>query len=138
MTTTENKPMTKAQSLAMIQDLFNRIPYTVQSGFKTAQDDLFDLNQKAEKQHRKCAYSSRYNCTASNIAKYFTVMHLFEGMQAATGEKKGYTIEAILHIRFECLKAQAYAMENKEKLQAWFELVKNSRFNELDYYELIK
>lgn len=138
MTTQDIKPLTKAQSLVLIQDLFNRIPYTVQSGFKTAQDDLYQLNQAAEKQHRKGAYSSRYNCPVNTIAKYFTVMHLFEGMQAATGEKQGYTIEAILHIRFECLKAQAYAMTNKEKLQAWFELVQNSRFNELDYCELIK
>lgn len=137
MTTSENKPMTKAQSIKLIENLFRSIPDTWAS-HKLMRDDLFDLNQKAEKQHRKGAYSSRYNCTVSNIAKYFTVMHLFEGMQAATGEKQGYTIEAILHIRFECLKAQAYAMENKEKLQAWFKLVKESRFNELDYCELIK
>ena len=137
MKITENKPMTKAQSIKLIENLFRSIP-DMWAGFKLMRDDLFDLNQKAEKQHRKGAYSSRYNCTVSNIAKYFTVMHLFEGMQAATGEKQGYTIEAILHIRLECLKAQAYAMENKEKLQAWYKLVQESRFNDLDYCELIK
>ena len=137
MTTTENKPLTKAQSIKLIEDLFRAIPDSW-AGFKLMRDDLFDLNQKAEKQHRKGQWSSKYNFSIANTAKYFTVMHLFEGMQAATGETKGYTIEAILHIRFECLKAQAYAITNKEKLQAWHELVKNSRFNELDYCELIK
>ncbi len=137
MKTPENKPVTKAQSIKLIEDLFRGIPDTW-AGFKLMRDDLFDLNIKAEKQHRKGAYSSCYNCPVNTIAKYFTVLHLFEGMQAATGEKQGYTVEAILHIRFECLKAQAYAMTNKEKLLAWYELVKNSRFNDLDYCELIK
>jgi len=59
-------------------------------------------------------------------------------MQAATGERKGYTITAILHIRFECLKAQAYAEENVEKLQEWYTLVQASEFSTLDYVELIK
>lgn len=137
MTTPENKPLSKAQSIKLIEDLFRAIPDTW-AGFKLMRDDLFDLNQKAEKQHRKGQWSSKYNFSIANTAKYFTVVHLVEGVQAATGEKQGYTIEAILHIRLECLKAQAYAMTNKEKLLAWYSIVQASRFNELDYCELIK
>lgn len=135
--TTAQKPLTKSESVKLIENLFRAIPDTW-AGFKLMHDDLFELNQKAEKQHRKGAWSSKYNFSIANTAKYFTVMHLFEGMQAVNGEKQGYTVEAILHIRFECLKAQAYAMENKEKLQAWYKLIQESRFNELDYCELIK
>lgn len=137
MKTPENKPLTKVQSIKLIEDLFRAIP-DAWAGFKLMRDDLFELNSKAEKLHRKGAYSNKYNLSIANTSKYFTVMHLFDGMQAATGETKGYTIEAILHIRFECLKAQAYAMTNKEKLQAWYLLAQASRFNELDYCELIK
>ena len=133
----QTKPLTKKQQIALIEDLFRKIP-DFWNSFKLARDDLFAMNQLAEKSHRKGAYSNRYNCPVNIIAKYFTVLHLFEGMQAAIGEKTGYTIEAILHIRLECLKAQAYAMTNKEKLQAWFELVKSTEFETLDYCELIK
>lgn len=129
--------LTKKQQVALIEDLFRKIP-DFWNGFRLARDDLFSLNQVAEKNHRKGAYSSRYNCPVNTIAKYFTVMHLFEGMQSTTGEKEGYTIEAILHIRLECLKAQAYAMTNKEKLQAWYDVVKSTEFETLDYCELIK
>jgi hypothetical protein len=129
--------ITKKQQIALIEGLFRKIP-DFWAGFKLARDDLFAMNQVAEKKHRKDACSSSYNCTVATIAKYFTVMHLFEGMQAAAGEKEGYTIEAILHIRLECLKAQAYAMTNKEKLQAWYDLVKSTEFETLDYCELIK
>ncbi len=129
--------LTKKQQIALIEDLFRKIP-DFWNGFKLARDDLFAMNRAAEKQHRKGAHSSRYNSPINTVAKYFTVMHLFEGMQAATGEKQGYTIEAILHIRLECLKAQAYAMTNKEKLQDWFDLVKSTEFETLDYCELIK
>jgi hypothetical protein len=129
--------LTKKKQIVLIEDLFRKIP-DFWNGFKLARDDLFAMNQLAEKQHRKGAYSSQYNCPVNTIAKYFTVMHLFEGMQAATGEKKGYTIESILHIRLECIKAQAYAMTNKEKLQVWFDLVKTTEFETLDYCELIK
>jgi hypothetical protein len=129
--------LSKAQSKKLINELFHAIPYQVQAGSKLAKDHLQELCVTSEKKHRKGAYSSRYNFPVSDTAKFFVVQYLFDGMQVANGVTKGYDITAILHIRLECLIAQAYAVENKEKLQAWAKQVADSEFTVLGYCELI-
>jgi hypothetical protein len=129
--------LSKAQSKKLINDLFHAIPYQVQSGSKLAKDHLQELCLAAEKNHRKGAYSSHYNFPVGDTAKFFVVQYLFNGMQVAKGVTKGYDITAILHIRLECLIAQAYAMENTGKLQEWYQTVVDSNFATLDYCDLI-
>lgn len=135
--TQSSKPLTKSQSKQLISELFNTIPYQIQSGFNIAKDDLLEMNVAAEKKHRKGSYS-KYNFSVNDAAKYFVIHHLFDACKAVDGEGHLYTVAAILHIRLECLKAQAYVMENKEKFTEWKKLVENSKFSELDYCELIK
>ena len=58
-------------------------------------------------------------------------------MAGVNGEGHLYNVSDLLGVRLECLKAQAYAMKNSEKLLAWYEQVKASDFDKLDYCELI-
>jgi len=129
--------MSKNQAKKLINELFNDVP-NVWQGFKLMRDHLHELNVKAEKEHRKGAYSKSYNFPISDTAKYFTVKQLFEGMASCVDNGFSYQINHLLGIRYEVLLAQAYAMENTEKLTEWYKLVKESEFNTLDYCELIK
>lgn len=128
--------LTKAQSKILINNLFESIP-SIYNEYTLLSDDLLQLNITREKQHRKYS-SSQYNFPVKDTAKYFTIKYLFSGMSAVNGDGQLYTIQALLHIRLECLKGHAYAMENKDKLQEWYKLVSDSRFSEIDYCELIK
>jgi hypothetical protein len=129
--------LSKAQSKKLINELFRAIPYQVQARSKLVKDHLQELCVSAEKNHRKGAYSSRYNFPVSDTAKFFVVQYLFDGMQVVNGVKAGYGFQAILHIRMECLLGQAYAFENADKLQEWAKQVADSEFSVLDYCELI-
>lgn len=138
MTAQDIKPLTKAQSIKLIESLFNSIPTSAQYSFYCIRDKLLEMCTRSEKDHRKGTYSSKYNLSVKSAAQYFTVQYLFEGMQVVNSEKKGYGINSILGTRLECLYGQALAEYNKEKLQEWFLLVAQSEFSTLDYCELIK
>ena len=129
--------MNKVQSKKLISELFHAIP-DIWHGNYLVSDKLLDMIVKAEKQHRKGFYSSEYNFPIRDTGKYFAVKYLYDAYKALNCEGHLYDVSAILHIRNECLYAQAYVMQNKEKFIAWAELVKKSEFETLDYCELIK
>jgi len=73
------------------------------------------MNLEAERKHRN-GRSAPKNFSANKAAKLFTVLHL---AQALTMPDR-YTVADILHIRIECLFAQAYANEHRaEILNYW-------------------
>lgn len=128
--------MKKSEQLALIEKLFAAIP-DIWNGFTLMSDDLLRLNVTTEKDHRK------HGCVVKGFpvklaAKYWVVKHLSEACEGVFDGKHLYSIEALLCIRFECLKAQAYVMANKEKMQGWYEQVKATQFTTIDYAELMQ
>lgn len=127
--------ITKTQANKIVSYLFAAIP-VIHVQFSTVKDKLFNMEQVAEKQHR----SGRNNpkgFSANDAARYFTVKHLFDSLDDIANDKPLYKVVDILHIRNECLYAQAYAIENNAQFQAWYELVKSSDFNKVDYSSMM-
>lgn len=128
--------MKKSEQFALIEKLFATIP-NIQRGFTLMTDDLLRLNIASEKDHRKHRYAIK-GFPVKLAAKFWVVKHLYDACEGVYDGEHLYSIEALLHIRFECLKAQAYVMANKEKMQCWYEQVKATQFAAIDYAKLMK
>ena len=128
--------MKKSEQFALIEKLFAAIP-NIWQGFTLMSDDLLRLNVTVEKDYRKHGRVVK-GFPVKLAAKYWVVRHLFEACEGVHDGKHLYSIEALLYIRFECLKAQAYAMANKDKMQSWYEQVKATQFTTIDYAELMQ
>jgi hypothetical protein len=128
--------MKKSEQFALIEKLFVTIP-DIWNGFTLMSDDLLHLNVTAEKDHRKHGRVVK-GFPVKLAAKYWVVRHLFEACEGVFNGKHLYSIEALLHIRFECLKAQAYVMANNASMQGWYEQVKATQFTTIDYAELMQ
>lgn len=105
---------TKAQQVKFIDRAFNALP-NIERGFSSMKEKLFEMNLKAERQHRRHRPAPK-GFSAQAAARLFTIKHLAESLEAPDR----YTVADILCIRAECLHAQAYANEHRaEILSAW-------------------
>lgn len=131
------KTLSKTQANKIINECFDAIPENIWHGFSCMREKLFKMELAAEKQHRSGRDAIK-GFSVNQAAKYFTVSHLFDGMVAVKENKTIYTAKDILHIRNECIYAYAYALENTDKLESFYQFVLNSEFAALDYAELMK
>lgn len=110
--------MNKAAQLKLIDRAFNALPQIFHH-YDTIAQKLFKMNLEAERQHRRSFTGGRgapRGFSANAAARLFTVRHLAEALE----KPDRYTVTDILHIRTECLYAQAYAAENRAAiLEAW-------------------
>jgi hypothetical protein len=105
---------TKAQQVKFIDRAFYALP-TISRSWSTMREELFDMNLKAERHHRRNRPAPK-GFSANAAARLFTIKHLAESLAAP----ERYTVADILCIRAECLHAQAYANEHRaEILAAW-------------------
>ena len=123
----------KNSQIKLIREAYSAIP-DMQDGFKDVREYLFDLNEKAERQHRKGApYGIKHGLSIKDAAKLFTVSHLLDGFK----EPDKWTVDAIISIRSEVLYAQAYAKRFHKELTEWAAKYA-SPFEQVDYAELMK
>jgi len=107
---------TKTAQLKIIDHAFRSIPQIFHH-FDTIAEKLFEMNLAAERQHRKMRGGSTVRgFSTAAAARLFTVRHLAEALK----KPDRYSVADILHIRLECLFAQAFAAENRDAiLSAW-------------------
>src|SRR5438552_731288 len=123
----------KNSQIKLIREAYSAIP-DMQDGFKDVREYLFDLNERAERQHRKGApYGIKHGLSIKDAAKLFTVSHLLDGFR----EPEKWTVDAIISIRPEVLYAQAYAKRFHKELAEWAGKYA-SPFEQVDYAELMK
>ena len=128
--------MTKAAQLKTIDAAFNALPQ-IFHGFQTIGEKLFCMNLAAERQHRKgFGRTAPKGFSANAAARLFTVRHLNEALE----KPDRYTVADILHIRTECLHAQAYAIEHRAAiLESWEAAgIDRAAIMAIDYAELMK
>ena len=129
----ESQKLPRSKQVKLIHEAYSAIP-DLQDGFRDVLDYLFDRNLAAERQHRKGApYGIRHGLTVNDAAKLFTVSHLLDGW----AEPNKWTVDDLLHIRTECLYAQAYAKKFHTELAEWAASYA-SQFAQVDYAELMK
>ncbi len=125
--------LTRNQQTKIIHEAYSAIP-DMQDGFKDVREYLFDLNEKAERQHRKGApYGIKQGLSVKDAAKLFTVSHLLDGYK----EPNRFSVDDITSIRPEVLYAQAYAKRFHKELTEWAAKYA-SPFEQVDYAELMK
>lgn len=128
--------MNKAAQLKTIDAAFNALPQ-IFHGFQTIGEKLFRMNLEAERQHRKgFGRTAPKGFSANAAARLFTVRHLIEALE----KPDRYTVTDILHIRTECLYAQAYAIEHRAAiLESWEAAgIDHAAIMAIDYAELMK
>jgi hypothetical protein len=125
----------RAQALKTIEAAYNALPY-MSDGFKDVKRVLFEANLTSEKQHRKFTSPRTTGFSTTAAAKLFTIKHLAESLESPDR----YTVDDILCIRLECLKAQAYAKRHRaEILVAWTVAgIDPEDIRAIDYAELME
>ena len=98
-------------------------------------DELFNMNLKDEKQHRKAFGGEvrEYETPMADCARLFVVKHIAE----AFIKPNRHTIKDILHIKKSCIQAQALVENYQDRInEAWkgFDI---QALSELDYILLI-
>jgi hypothetical protein len=130
----KEKTMAFTQQVKTIKEAFNNIP-DLQDGFKTVKLHLLDMNEAAERQHRRGKPNSlpTPRLTVKDAAKLFTVSHLLDGF----AQPDRFQVEDIISIRNEALYAQAYAKRFHKELEPWAAKWAEP-FKQVDYVELMK
>lgn len=127
---------TKAQQLKAIDAAFHALPQIFHH-YDTIGEKLFKMNLEAERRHRKgFGRVSPKGFSANAAARLFTVRHLAESLE----KPDRYNVTDILHVRPECLHAQAYATEHRaDILAAWNKAeIDRAAILAIDYAELMK
>jgi hypothetical protein len=98
-------------------------------------DELFNMNLKDEKQHRKAFGGEvrEYETPMADCARLFVVKHIAE----AFIKPNRHTIKDILHIKKSCIQAQSLVENYQDRIvEAWkgFDI---QALSELDYILLI-
>ena len=119
--------------LKTIDSAFNALPQIFHH-FDTIGYKLFRMNLEAERHHRRGRPAPK-GFSANAAARLFTVRHLAEALE----KPNRYQVDDILHIRTECLHAQAYASKHRaEILEAWEKAgIKIDDVLAVDYSELM-
>ena len=127
--------MTRKEQLSLINKAYAELgALQLQDGFYDVRYRLFDMNEAAERQHRKGAPNGMtHGISVKMAAKLFTVSHLLDGW--ANPDK--WDVSAILNIRTEVLYAQAYAKRHYATLADWAKAY-TEPFAQVDYAELMK
>jgi hypothetical protein len=125
--------MDKTEQIKLIWKAYDEIP-ALQDGFKNVREYLFDLNDQAERRHRKGAPNGiKHGLTVASAAKLFVVSHLLDGFK----EPDKWSVDHIISIRNEVLYAQAYAKRFHTELTEWAAKF-SAEFEQVDYSELMK
>ena len=126
--------MTKAAQLKLIDRAYNALPQIFHQ-YHTFSEKLFRMNLEAERHHRKNRPAPK-GFSTNAAARLFTVQHLAASLE--TPDR--FTVNDILHVRPECLHAQAYAAEHRaEILNYWLAAeITPADVLAVDYSELMK
>jgi hypothetical protein len=123
----------KSSQIKLIREAYADIP-DLQDGFRDVREYLFDLNEQAERRHRRGAPDGiKHGLTVKDAARLFTVSHLLDGFK----EPDKWTVDHITSLRTEVLYAQCYAKRFHAELSAWASKY-SEPFARVDYSELMK
>lgn len=105
--------LTKKQSLEIIDFAFCTLP-DIGSGWTDMASQLYEMSLEAEKKHRRGRAREYCAISVPEAARLFVVQNLANSIM-----KPGrWAVVDILHIRNECLYAQAFVEEQGEAIQA--------------------
>lgn len=124
---------TKAQQIVIINSAYADIP-ELYDGFLSVRQRLFDMNEAAERRHRKGAPNGvSHGISVKLAARLFVCQYLLDGW----AEPDRFSVDDITAIRNEVLYAQAYAKRFHKELATWTTNHAQA-FVGVDYAELMK
>lgn len=127
--------MSKKQAISVINAAFTHIDGP-QDGFMTVRDILYDMCLLAERGHRRFMGGRKCGLTVSQAAKLFTIQYIAKGLE----HPDRWSIDDVIRVRLECLKAQAYAKKYRFEFEAAFAAagVTVADILALDYVDLMQ
>jgi hypothetical protein len=121
------------RQIKLIREAFSAIP-DLQDGFRDVREYLFDMNEVAERRHRRGAPNGiKHGLSVKDASRLFTVSHLLDGFK----DPDKWSVDHITSIRTEVLYAQAYAKRFHKELTEWSAKY-SAQFEQVDYAELMK
>tara|TARA_R110001599_G_scaffold27099_1_gene95528 strand:- start:461 stop:862 length:402 start_codon:yes stop_codon:yes gene_type:complete len=129
--------MITAAEKRIIKDGFERLSVLDNQTHTTYRRNLFNANQKDERQHRNGWCDGRgypKSATASIIAQYFTVKDVLSALDHDEGP---WTVKDSLHIKSTVIQGQALAQNYTEILTKQFGGFDRDGFKSLDYSTMV-
>jgi hypothetical protein len=122
-------------TIKLVNEAYYKLSTLNNINWTAYRDELFNMNLKDEKQHRKAfgGETRNYETPMADCARLFTVKHIAE----ALFKPDRYKIKDMLHIKKSCIQAQALADNYQDRInEAWkgFDI---KILAELDYILLI-
>lgn len=122
-------------TIKLVNEAYYKLSTLNNINWTAYRDELFNMNLKDEKQHRKAfgGETRNYETPMADCARLFTVKHIAEALI----KPDRYKIKDMLHIKKSCIQAQALADNYQDRInEAWkgFDI---KTLAELDYILLI-
>jgi hypothetical protein len=96
-------------------------------------DEIFDMNKKVEKRHRKSCQDRVFDVSINDCAKFFTVQNIAESLLTPNKWK----VKDLINIRKSCLYAQSVVENYKETIVKAWKDENIKQLAEFDYIALI-
>tara|TARA_R100001480_G_scaffold32905_1_gene44471 strand:+ start:1555 stop:1998 length:444 start_codon:yes stop_codon:yes gene_type:complete len=139
--------MINNKQIKLINDLYIELQFMNNITWNKYRDDIYKYELQQEKQHRNgyCNGRDYGRFTATLSAKYFTVKHMVDCINAYQKFLKDYdksklhTVKDYLHIKTSIIMAESFMLNYTDKSLKWYEenLAKIVNFKLLDYCELV-
>jgi hypothetical protein len=122
-------------TIKLVNEAYYKLSTLNNINWTAYRDELFNMNLKDEKQHRKAFGGEvrEYETPMADCARLFVVKHIAE----AFIKPNRHTIKDILHIKKSCIQAQSLVENYQDRIvEAWkgFDI---QALSELDYILLI-
>ena len=122
-------------TIKLVNEAYYKLSTLNNINWTAYRDELFNMNLKDEKQHRKAFGGEvrEYETPMADCARLFVVKHIAEALI----KPNRYTIKDTLHIKKSCIQAQALVENYQDRIsEAWkgFDI---HALSELDYILLI-
>jgi len=140
--------MINNKQIKLINSLYDNLQFMNNINWTKYRDNIYKYELQQEKQHRNgWCYGRNYGKFTANLsAKYFTVKHMVDCINAYKkfikeyDKSKLHTIKDYLHIKTSIIMAESFILNHDEKSFKWYEenLTEIINFRLLDYCELVK
>ena len=120
----------------LINDCYSRLGVLNNVAWTAYRDNMFDINRKGERKHRKTWDDRNYSRRAISVndsARYFTCMHVIEALVEGTPDIKSY-----VYLRKTIFYAHSLVANYRDKIEKALDGFDLDAFNDLDYADMVQ
>jgi len=120
----------------LINDCYCRLGVLNNIAWTAYRDNMFDINRKGERKHRKTWDDRNYSRRAISVndsARYFTCMHVIDALVDDTPD-----IESFVRLRKTIFYAHSLVANYRDEIEKSLDGFDLDAFNALDYADMVQ